>query len=280
MTDIIGVKKYEVFDNLTVSKSIYGRFPTFLRKTDQIRVQNRVGELKLWKGMKWEMTEKLDGTSITVYYNKSKYGVCSRNLELKVEDEETTGEKELEKDSSDKEQPEQSEGSQQTENTPKNESLPHFLNTTYGLKDKLTQYGKNIALQGELIGPKVQGNCYKIKSLVWKIFDVFFIDQQRYAVRDERIQVLKELGFKPEEMLVPFLGVYETEGTEEELSKILKMAEGSSAINKSAMREGIVFKSLFLKGENGSTENPISDNEGGVVSFKAISNVWLLKFDK
>ena len=32
-----------------------------------------------------EITEKLDGSSMTVYVNKDTSGVCSRNLELKNE---------------------------------------------------------------------------------------------------------------------------------------------------------------------------------------------------
>ena len=46
------------------------------------------------------------------------------------------------------------------------------------IENKLRNYGKNISLQGELIGEGIQGNPYKIKGQTVKFFNVFDIDNQ------------------------------------------------------------------------------------------------------
>jgi hypothetical protein len=60
-------------------------FPSRIPKTDQERIQNLSAELEEWKtkGLTWEITEKLDGSSMTVYVMDGDVGVCSRNLDLK-----------------------------------------------------------------------------------------------------------------------------------------------------------------------------------------------------
>ena len=48
-----------------------GSFPHFLRKTDQERVQNLSRKFEsTFQEAKWEITEKLDGSSMTVYVNE------------------------------------------------------------------------------------------------------------------------------------------------------------------------------------------------------------------
>ena len=51
----------------------------------QERIQNLVDELTDWKlqNLTWEVTEKLDGCSMTAYLINDKFGVCSRNYDLK-----------------------------------------------------------------------------------------------------------------------------------------------------------------------------------------------------
>jgi ATP-dependent RNA circularization protein (DNA/RNA ligase family) len=116
---------------------------------------------------------------------------------------------------------------------------------------------------GELIGEALQGNLYKLKGNQWRIFDIWITEQERYATPDERYKILEELGLS--ENSVPVLGIKKIGGLS--VGEILKFAEGSSALLKNAQREGIVFKSKAL-----------IDNS--TLSFKAISNLWLLKNDK
>jgi len=131
------------------------------------------------------------------------------------------------------------------------------------MKDRLDKLNTNIAFQGELIGESVQGNIYKKKGREWRIYDIWFPDLLRFATPDERYKILDDLELR--ESSVPVLGIATLRG--QTVDQILKMAEGTSKLNSNSQREGIVFKSFELV-------------DSRTISFKSISNAWLLKHDK
>lgn len=179
------------------------------------------------------MEEKLEGSSCTIYFNDGVFGVCSRNLDLKINEE--------------------------NENN-------SFVKTAlrYGFDGALKHFGKNIAVQAELIGPGIQGNIYKLSEPKLFIFDVFDIDEQRYLTPAERLSVLEKIEsgglFKFDR--VPVVGNFVMPDSQfaPTLENIIEMAEGTSELQMFQGREGVVFKSLT-----------------GRFSFKAISNTYLLK---
>lgn len=185
----------------------------------------------------WELTEKLNGSSCTIYVNFKpnvaagyyETGVCSRNLDLKLEDNEDNA----------------------------------FIRTATreGYLEELPKLNMNIAIQAELCGPGIQGNSLKLERTELFVFDVWLIDQQRYATRLERGSILFQLidlGVQVKQ--VPHLGSSRLPDT---LPECLKLAEGKSKLNPNAEREGVVFKS-------------ISVINGEVPSFKAVSNKFLM----
>lgn len=246
LTDLLEVQKWEAPIGSHLQGFARGNFPSFIRKTDQERVQNCWRQMSLLDnhehgGINWVIEEKLDGSSCTMYVRFTNYdadgnldpevGVCSRNIDFKL-DEENDG------------------------NT--------YIRTAKrdGYLDALPKLGLNIAIQAELCGPAIQGNKYKLERHELFVFDVWLIDLQRHASRLERKDILFQLmrlGVTVKQ--VPHLG---TTRLPETLAKCLKMAEGKSKINFTAEREGIVFKSYDVI-------------EGEVPSFKAISNKFLLK---
>ena len=244
VSEILGVIKWEPLIPAQLQGQVSGNFPSFIRKTDQERVQNCFTEMKLldnWQhgGVDWYLEEKLDGSSCTVYVRFHsdvangyyETGVCSRNFDLKLNEENA------------------------------NNSFIKTL-TDAGYLDQLPKLGQSIAIQGELCGPGIQGNKYKLPHLQFFVFDVFLIDQRRYATKVERWEVIEkliQLGVTVNQ--VPHLG---TIRMPESVNACLSMAEGKSKINPSTEREGIVFKSAYAI-------------EGDVRSFKAISNRFLLK---
>lgn len=244
-----GVEKWEP-DVYIPGANLSGKsnpFPYFIPKTDEERIQNLWSKLSTAGQVKtfiykdgegnditvehknhidpealYEVSIKLDGSSMTAYYNDGKFGVCSRNLELLEENG--------------------------TENA--------FWNMAqkYELKEKLTEFGCNIAFQGELIGPGVNGNNEKLSKLEFRVFKIFMIDDRVYADTDYRINICKTLE-------IPHVPVLETRKFDfDNLESALKYAEGPSLTEK-VKREGVVFKSL-------------SDP---AFSFKIISNDYLLK---
>ena len=91
------------YNNNKKSRQSKGKFPSFLRKTDQNRVQSLPDHFERYKDMEFEETKKLDGSSCTMYkvahtpvwwekalawlgikdVKQHDFGVCSRNLDLK-----------------------------------------------------------------------------------------------------------------------------------------------------------------------------------------------------
>lgn len=123
------------------------------------------------------------------------------------------------------------------------------------LENKMKSLGKNICFQGELIGEGIQGNPYKIKGQTVKFYTGFDIDKQVRIPFINFVVTLQDLSLD----IVPF---YEEYGfmLPETIEDMLKYAEGKSALNSNTEREGVVVRSM-----------------DGTISFKAISNQFLLK---
>lgn len=225
LTEFLGIQKWEAPIPAQLAGDVEGAFPSFVPKTDQERIQNLSVELEVWRSesFTWEVSEKLDGSSMTVYLNEGKFGVCSRNWELR----------------------------ETQSNTLWNVARKH------NLEDVLVKAGRNLALQGELIGEGIQGNPYKLKGQDFFVFDIYDIDKQEYMKPTERRAFAVEHELKH----VP---VFKTEYViHETMDQLLKYAEGKSVMGdvNGPEREGLVFKC----------------NTFGGPTFKAISNRFLLK---
>jgi len=251
-----------------------GLFPSWIRKTDQERAQNLKDEIfgyddvvipanaelgrpeivrrgKAQRFARYEVTMKMDGSSATFFHRDGEVGVCSRNLQLKVCD----GNKE--------------------------NSFVRMLFDS-GLDLVLPQFG-NIAVQGELMGPAIQGNRENLKDFTLYIFDVQLIDEGRNMTSTERLAFVNELisrGVNPNKVKHAPVLTRAADGsltwrchipdlpdaswfTLEELGllkmeDLLAFAEGPSLVH--AIREGLVYK-----------------REDGTFSFKTISNAYLAK---
>lgn len=233
LSELLNIKKYEKPVHANLAGVARGNFPTFIPKTDQERVQNlrKLIQTVSEQEMGFECTEKLDGTSCTVYGNsalldedKPQYGVCSRNLDLK----ETEG------------------------------NVYWNIANKLNLHDIIRMSGRNLAIQGEIVGHGIQDNQYGFDDHRFYVFDIYDIDNRTYLLPDERQRFCQEYAL--DHVPVIYLKIVLTDNSEGSLiAKLLAMAEGKSIINGSE-REGLVFKSLT---------DP-------TISFKAISNKWLL----
>lgn len=220
----LGIQKWEAPVPAQLAGTVRGNFPGFISKTDQERIQNLTAELREWQDnsqFTWEVTEKLDGSSMTVYVRDEDAGVCSRNLDLKQDAANTFWRVALAED----------------------------------LIGKIRSIGRNLALQGELIGEGIQGNRYKIVGQTFRLFDIFDIDRGDYLKPQERREIAAALDIKHVPVIATELVIAEY------VQGLLTMAEGKSVLNSAAEREGLVFKC----------------NTFGGPSFKAISNKFLLK---
>lgn len=219
VTEMLNIIKYEPPIPAQLSGMVKGNFPSFLKKTDEERVQNLAKEFPIYQLDKFYVTEKLDGSSVTYYVKDGVFGVCSRNLDL-LEDE--------------------------------NNSMWKFAIES-GLRDRLVGLGKNLAVQGEIIGEGIQGNPYQRIGQTVRIFNGFDIDKYDYLSLSELIELVKTLEVKT----VPILDLDFT--LPDTIDELLLTAEGKSMLNIKTEREGLVIRSHDRK-----------------ISFKAISNKFLL----
>jgi RNA ligase (TIGR02306 family) len=224
LTEALDIVKYEPPIPAQLAGKIKGTFPSFIPKTDEIRIQNFESEVGFSPvGKRAYVTEKLDGTSFTCYFNNGVFGVCGRNWEL----------------------------SETSDN-----SLWRMANVLQ-LKEKMTKHGKNIALQGELVGAGINGNLYGLSDHKLYFFTGYDIDKGRRMFFDELEWVLFGLQLQ----MVPLLEKYGFVIPNESniVDYMLKYAEGKSVLNMEVDREGVVVRGLERE-----------------FSFKAISNTYLL----
>ena len=206
VTNLLGVTKYEPPIPAELSGKVKGLFPSFLRKTDEERIQYLTKEYEEYKslGRKFYVTEKLDGSSATFYYKDGVFGVCSRNLEL-LETEDNTFWK---------------------------------VARELDLENKMKDFGVNISLQGELIGEGIQGNPYEIKGQTVKFFNLFDIDLQVYHSLAHLDRALGIMGLKMVPIVDEFFKLPET------IETLLKYADNKSILNPKFDREGVVIRNL------------------------------------
>ena len=211
VTELLGIVKYEAPIPAQLAGEVKGMFPSWIQKTDQERIQNLKEELAYWAKEQhaWEITEKLDGSSMTVYLRDGEFGVCSRNLELK----------------------------------PSETNSLWKVAVANDLELKLRRANRNIALQGELIGEGIQGNPYKMKGQDFFLFDIYNIDTNKYFTPAERKAFVNEFDIKH----VPVLGsLIMDESTT--VDALLTLAEGKSVMGMiGCEREGLVFKILDMQ---------------------------------
>lgn len=221
VTEHLGIKKWEKPINAQLAGICRGNFPTLIPKTDQERCQNlkkEIGHAYLAL-QSFEVTEKLEGSSMTCYLIDGEFGVCSRNMDLVRDENNSFWKVAIEQD------------------------IETKMRNVFGTND--------VAVQGELIGPGIQGNIYKLSKPEFHVFDIYDIVGGEYLKPVFRRALADKMGLTH----VPVLSECQDLGTIEEL---LLRAEGTSFL-ANVEREGIVFKDL----------------DGGF-TFKAISNKYLL----
>lgn len=216
-----------------------GNFPSFIPKTDEERVQNIPWIAKKNHDTSWYATEKMDGQSLTVFVNSKmnnplkpwidfSFGVCSRNLWLKKQ----------------------------------NDSTWWTIAKQHDLEKKMKSLGRNIAIQGEIIGEGIQKNKYKITGIEFYAFSAFDIDKKRYLNREEKKDLFSKecLDLKT----VPEIFTFEMDETTHGVKWFVEASKMKSKRNCKTVAEGLVFRCI--------------DDDSK--SFKAINPEFLLKHDE
>lgn len=274
LNKLLGIVKWDPPLPAQLQGLAAGLFPSWIRKTDQERAQNLKAEIfsyddevvpfdvtgmstesiaaMLDRGLlcmengvqykrlvgkadvdaRYEITMKMDGSSATYAHRDGELVVCSRNLQLKLEGNDGN-------------------------------TFVDML-TAGGLDKALLALDRNVAIQGELMGPSIQKNREELKDFQLFIFTVQLLDEGRNMTPDEKNAFFEELvtaGLNTKKVrLCPVIG-YDVTLQDlglTDMDKLLAYAEGPSL--KHVYREGLVYVKM-----------------DGSFSFKTISNSYLAK---
>ena len=220
VTEALGVTKYEPPAPLGDEQE--GQFFDGVPKTDEERVQSSTGRqhLEALQGRPYYITVKCDGASMTVAMHDGVPKVASRNFRLR--------------------------------------DLPDSAYWRAARASNLLAFVElfpHMAVQGELVGPGIQGNRLGLSEHRCLVFNVYNRDLDLYLPFDVVADIAQEFEFDT----VPLLefGLSFNYSADD----LLDLAEGKYDGTKNE-REGIVIR---------------NDDDGPFTSFKAISNRFLLK---
>lgn len=213
-----------------LNKKASADFPNFISKTDETRIQNMPWVLENKSPM--VVTEKIDGSSASfclvrhkgLFKDRFEYIVCSRNKRLR----------------------DRSDGYHYW-----------FVSDKYDIENVLKKMIGDmpwIAIQGECIAPKVQGNKYGVTEPDLYVFNVIKPTGRIGSV--EAKQWVVPYGMK-------FVPIVDTNYIlPDTVNELLDFATGQSNI-ANCLREGYVIR-----------------DQDGLLSFKAVSPKFLMKYDE
>jgi len=162
VTEKLNVKKWYIPETSNPGGTIIGERPDGIPASDEIRIQSALELLDQLQGKPYYITTKMDGTSGIVYHIGGETGCCSRNKEIKDEED----------------------------------ALYWTPVYKYGLKEKFAKLGRNLVLTGEICGPGIQKNKLRLAAIEWYVFDVKDVDSNRYLSYDDAVKLCADLGLQ------------------------------------------------------------------------------------
>ncbi len=217
-----------------------GKFPEHSPKTDEENLYSLKPQrlLETHRGRVFWRSVKMHGSSCSMFFIRNEsleeggyFGVCSRNLEVQDDDK----------------------------------SEFWKIARKYDIKQKLSNFvlsdpeGFNLTVQGEAVGPKLNGNIYKFPEIRFYVHNIWNIDRKRHLTPKEMIALCDKLGlpYCPGEIYV----------LTEPMEKLIEHAEQPSIFNPDAPEEGEVYR-LY------EDTNDYCDIVKGRLSFKIVSRIF------
>lgn len=239
VSELLGVKKWEVEERASTGGTIVGTLPDFIPHSDETRIQTVPEILPEFADKEYYISTKMDGSSHSIGMTESG--------ELFV-----TGHNYVYKDDG---------HSSFYEFVKSHNLLENLQNKFKDIEDLLGEKIQFISIQGEYCGPGIQKNRLKLLKPEWYVFTVN-VNHKRIGLFDSQaIADMIDAKFVPiEEIGVDLQIMYPDE------EAILARAQGQYP--NGGAKEGIVIR----------TTTPVySETIGDYLSLKAVSNKYLLK---
>ncbi len=227
VTGILGVYKYEQPLSASLSGVARGYLSDFVPKTDEERLQTCPKILERYKDISFYVTEKVDGSSTTFFIKDGEFHAAGRTIDFKEESNNTIWKmaKELK------------------------------------LEEKLKTM-PDIALQGEIIGEKIQDNKLKLTGHKILFFNAYNLANRQYLSFNEFEEIIKKFELESVPVIDKEFKLLPT------VEEMVKSATIKSFINPQVWAEGLVFRPL----------QEMRDEDLGRLSFKVINPEFLLEY--
>ncbi len=193
-------------------------FPSFIRKTDEDRIQLFPNYYEKWSSLKFTITEKLDGQSATyfcvpnlergLFGQKWVFGVCSRNFQLLKPDNSSYW------------------------------TIARNLSLEPRMKEWCKTNNSGLIIQGEAVGVGIQGNKYKKKDIQFYVFNIATYNKGQTTYLNQIQQSLFCVNFQNLNT-VPVL--YASTPLLQTIPLMVELSKGIS-IEADIPREGIVVR--------------------------------------
>ena len=229
ITSLIGVKKYEKKLSPQLAGVARGSRPTWIKRTDEKKLQNYPRILTELVGKLVYFSMKMDGSSMSVYHRDGEFGVCSRDIDLK----ETEGNS--------------------------------FWNMTrqLDLENKIKSKG-NFYLQGELVGPGINGNKIGLTKNEFYAFNVWDAFNNKFLDFGEFTVFCSDIGVNTVPIL--YTGMFS-----EQFDSVDKLL---AYVNELLYSNGLPAEGAVIR----SIEETYSETLKDRLSFKVISNTFAKKY--
>ncbi len=163
VTDILGVRKWEIEERASNSGTIVAGLPGGVPKTEECRIQAEPGLLDEFVGKPYYITTKMDGTSVTFFRIEGRFGVCGHNYEYA------------------------------------DDGKCSFWSWAHdaGLEQRIVDAGlDDIVLQGEFCGGGIQQNPLKLTKPAWYLFTVVDAKTHRRLSLNDMRDIALKLGLE------------------------------------------------------------------------------------
>lgn len=218
-------------------------WPNFAIKSDETRLGAIPEILSYMLNKKLYVTEKIDGCSALYWYNKGKFGACSRNVWL-------------------------------VKNRKGGYDQGQYFEMAekYDLETKLKQLGRNIGIQGEIVGPGIQGNKLQIFERRLYVYQIQDFDKGTFLDVDEMRDICEYLDLT--EVPIVWYNKFALDVLNENtVDDWTRFSVRKSEINTEVWAEGIVVRTMTEQ----SVPNLMTVKNR--LSFKVINPEFILNFE-
>ncbi len=206
VTELLGVKKWEIEERITTGGTMIGTLPYDIPHTDETRVQAEPGLIQEFAGLEYYISTKMDGSSHSVGIDENGFHVTGHNYEYKDDG---------------------------------NSPFYELVKST-DLRAKMEAFAadhnlSSFTIQGELCAPGIQKNRLKLTKPAWYVFTVR--ENGKRVSLNRMLEVCATLGLENvpiEEVGTDLPAKYPT------VEALLERADGNYP--KGGKKEGIVIR--------------------------------------